>query len=1311
MKPTWKSFYYALWTFVAVMLTVFKSTAAVTYWDPQGSDATNPYAGDLSGDWDAAAWSTSNAGQSPPVAWIESTAACFGVHTGIGTPPFTVTLNTAHTVAGFFDGSLTPNSCDITIAGTGSMAFPSGLQAANVRNSTDGSLALVRVNVPITGAGAPTLQGNGQVFLNATNTHTGGVYFGYSGGSYSGVLNFANSNCFGTGAIVVSNTAGGVAGFVYSGTTPTIVTNKITWSELTGGINIVGIPAGVTFSGPLAFSAATTNANLYSGGGSTNLVIMSGVLSGGKTNYVGYFNKANYGTLKLSGANTYALHTAVSNGVLQAGNNSCIPNGANKGDLFVAQGLDGNGLPVTGMFDVNGFSITCNGLFGDGIIDNTATGTGTITIGGNNMTSSFTGTVQSTKGILNVVKTGTGTLTLGTGTYSGATTINGGTLVSTGGNNTIPPTSSVTIANGATLDLRFLSLAVTNLQGRGNIVNNTGTVTVNNNFSTTNTLVTFSSYSGNIDNGTLVKTGNGSMSLRGTNNLVNGVQVNGGTLSVGAGPDRINVVGGSVLSIANGATFQLDAASQTIAQLSGTGFINLGGGTLNVNTPLGNTYGGVIRDSDLGANSTATGHGLRGYYYDNQDFTSLLAVRDDAQVNFGDFTSPTNVPPQIYPNTNQFSVRWLGQVFAPVTGTYTFTIASDDGSRLWVNGTPVIDSWVTQSGTARSGTIALTAGARYDIVVEYFNQTGGANCFLRWAPPGDTVATLIPSTYLFLPTAGSVVKDGSGSLQLTSANSYTGTTVVKGGTLEISAAGGLGSGNVYVQNGAVLTLDSGATPNYIADSADLILSASGSMNLNFSGTDTVRSLSTDGGTTFKVAGTYGAPGSGAQHEDSHFSGTGLIRVAGLPSTTTLGSSAATTVYGSSVTLTAVAHGATTPTGTITFFDGANAIGTVAVDGTGTAVLSVSDLLVGSSPHSVTAVYNGDATYGTSKSAAVTQTVTPITLTGVIGANKQYDQTVNAPLNLTNLIGVLPVDTNQVQLATNYVATFPDKNAGTNKAITASGISLMGGAAANYTIASTANVFGNISSKPLTVTGATASAKVYDGTLLATVVATNSAITGFATNVIYAGDDATTNNAAATGAFTNASVGTGKTVFVTLPMIGADAANYFASGTTTATITKGTSALALTSSANPANSGDNVSFTAAVTPTATGNVNFLTNGVLFATVPLASSSANSGVTTTLPVGTNTVTAQYAGDTNVTGSTNSLQQVINNAVTQPPTMVVAKSAGSITISWTGTFNLQSVNALQSSGTGWQTIPGAVSGYTTPTTNSATFYRLSN
>ena len=64
----------------------------------------------------------------------------------------------------------------------------------------------------------------------------------------------------------------------------------------------------------------------------------------------------------------------------------------------------------------------------------------------------------------------------------------------------------------------------------------------------------------------------------------------------------------------------------------------------------------------------------------------------------------------------------------------------------------------------------------------------------------------------------------------------------------------------------------------------------------------------------------------------------------------------------------------TPTGSVTFLDGDNSLGTVTLDVNGNATLTTSALTVGS--HTITAQYSGDATYDDS-SASLTQTVNPV----------------------------------------------------------------------------------------------------------------------------------------------------------------------------------------------------------------------------------------------------------------------------------------------------------------------------------------------
>ena len=73
----------------------------------------------------------------------------------------------------------------------------------------------------------------------------------------------------------------------------------------------------------------------------------------------------------------------------------------------------------------------------------------------------------------------------------------------------------------------------------------------------------------------------------------------------------------------------------------------------------------------------------------------------------------------------------------PVTGTYTFYTLSDDGVRLWVNGALVVNNWTDHAPTENSGTIALTAGQRYDIRMEYYENGGGAVARLLWSAPAS----------------------------------------------------------------------------------------------------------------------------------------------------------------------------------------------------------------------------------------------------------------------------------------------------------------------------------------------------------------------------------------------------------------------------------------------------------------------------------------------------------------------------------------------------------------------------------------------
>ncbi len=99
---------------------------------------------------------------------------------------------------------------------------------------------------------------------------------------------------------------------------------------------------------------------------------------------------------------------------------------------------------------------------------------------------------------------------------------------------------------------------------------------------------------------------------------------------------------------------------------------------------------------------------------------------------------------------------------------------------------------------------------------------------------------------------------------------------------------------------------------------------------------------------------------------------GGVNVGKGPTTTTLTSSLTPSTLNETITLTAsVTSSAGTPTGTVVFRDGAAVIGSVALSGTA-ATFTTSSLAIGG--HSITASYEGDATYATSTSAALLQTV-------------------------------------------------------------------------------------------------------------------------------------------------------------------------------------------------------------------------------------------------------------------------------------------------------------------------------------------------
>ncbi len=143
------------------------------------------------------------------------------------------------------------------------------------------------------------------------------------------------------------------------------------------------------------------------------------------------------------------------------------------------------------------------------------------------------------------------------------------------------------------------------------------------------------------------------------------------------------------------------------------------------------------------------GTGLHADYFTGITLGTTVIGRVDATVNFdwGNGSPDPAVP------ADQFSARWTGQVQPLYSEAYTFYTTSDDGVRLWVNGNVLVDNWTDHGPVENFGTINLTAGQKYDIKMEYYENGGGAQAKLSWSSP-SAAKGIIPTTQLY-PAAGS----------------------------------------------------------------------------------------------------------------------------------------------------------------------------------------------------------------------------------------------------------------------------------------------------------------------------------------------------------------------------------------------------------------------------------------------------------------------------------------------------------------------------------------------------------------------------
>lgn len=160
-----------------------------------------------------------------------------------------------------------------------------------------------------------------------------------------------------------------------------------------------------------------------------------------------------------------------------------------------------------------------------------------------------------------------------------------------------------------------------------------------------------------------------------------------------------------------------------------------------------------------------SGTGLTGAYYSNQAKTfndPPTLTRTDATVNF----DWGHEPPASGISQEHFTVRWTGAVQSILGGTYTFYATTDDGVRLWINDRLIIDNWYDQSPSEASGSITLVGQQRYNLRMEYYQETAGAQASLSWSTP-TMEKSIIPQTQLYatntLPPAVALTEPADGA--------------------------------------------------------------------------------------------------------------------------------------------------------------------------------------------------------------------------------------------------------------------------------------------------------------------------------------------------------------------------------------------------------------------------------------------------------------------------------------------------------------------------------------------------------------------
>jgi large repetitive protein len=529
----------------------------------------------------------------------------------------------------------------------------------------------------------------------------------------------------------------------------------------------------------------------------------------------------------------------------------------------------------------------------------------------------------------------------------------------------------------------------------------------------------------------------------------------------------------------------------------------------------------------------------------------------------------------------------------PVTLTATLTPSTASGTVTFLNGSTSLGTATVINGAATLSGVTLSFGS-YSLTAQY----GGGNGF-----PSATS-----------PAISLTVKATSSVVVTSSANpSNTKQSVTFNATVTPSTA-----------TGTVQFLD-GTT-------------ALGSATLtNGSASFTPASLSQG---THSITAAYAGDAN-----DTSATSAVLTQTVQAASTVTVTSSANPAVVGASVTFTASVT-PSTATGNVQFLDGTTLLATVALS-SGAASFTTSSLSQGS--HSVTASYAGDANDTSATSSALTQTIqaqSSVTLT-----SSQNPAILGSAVNLiANVTPNTATGTVQFLDGSTVLGTASIGNNGLAYITTSSlaqgthSITAIYSGDANDT-AATSTVLSQVVKQSVGMTIGYQSPIVAGTTETITANLTSSSATGTVTFTDGSTVLATVPVSSGVAVYSTSTLAQG-THNMTISYSGD--ANYLAISSPLTVVVLGSTSISVVSNLNPSTSGQTVTFTATVVPTAaTGTVQFYDGSTLLATSTLTNGVATYS-SSSLALGTHSITADYSGSSSYGQSYSStLSEVIKGA----------------------------------------------------------------